>query len=422
MRETILVLDFGGPYRELLTRKIRELNVYAQILPGNVSEERIREVNPIGIVFSGTPASGTCFAGLNIPIMNSTDETSPKELYDEHLHQIDTEQSETALRNFLYKTCGAKGDYSLEGYIEEQLLQIRSNVGDKKVLLALSGGVDSSVCAALLSKAIPGQLTCVFVDHGLMRLHEGDEIEEVFSKHDLEFIRVNAAERFVGKLKGVLDPEEKRKIVGEEFIRVFEEEAKKLGRIPFLAQGTNYADVIESGGDFATIKSHHNVGGLPPNLDFDQLVEPLAGLFKNEIRKIGTLLGLPALLIDRQPFPGPGLALRVMGEVTFPKLETLRHADAIVREELDKLDPRPSQYFAVLTDTYSIGVKDGKRTYDPVLAIRAVTTQDFMTATYTPLSHDVLGRLAARISGEIAEVSRVVYDISSKPPGTIEWL
>ena len=422
MRELILVLDFGGPDRELLTRTIREHNVYAEILPGSVPAERIRELGPIGIVICGTPPAESCLAGLNIPIMNNAGQTSSGELYDEHLHQIGTEQSDTHLRDFLYKTCKAKGDYNLEGYIEEQLAQIRSTVGDKKVLLALSGGVDSSVCAALLSKAIPGQLTCVFVDHGLMRLHEGDEIEEVFSKHDLTFIRVDAAQRFVGKLKGVLDPEEKRKIVGEEFIRVFEEEAKKLGRIPFLAQGTNYADVIESGGDFATIKSHHNVGGLPENLDFEQLVEPLAGLFKNEIRKIGTMLGLPALLIDRQPFPGPGLALRVMGEVTFPKLETLRRADAIVREELDKLDPRPGQYFAVLMDTYSVGVKDGQRTYDPVLAIRAVNTLDFMTAAYTPLSHDVLGRMAERISGEIQEVSRVVYDISSKPPGTVEWL
>ena len=313
--------------------------------------------------------------------------------------------------------------HNLESYIEEKTLKIRDTVGDKKVLLALSGGVDSSVCAALLSKAIPGQLICVFVDHGLMRLHEGDEIEEIFSKHDLEFVRVNAAERFVGKLKGILDPEQKRKIVGEEFVRVFEEEAKKLGRIPFLAQGTNYADIVESGGEHGElIKSHHNVGGLPTNLDFEELVEPLSGLYKDEIRQVGTALGLPAALVNRQPFPGPGLALRVMGEITFPKLETLRRADAVVREELDKLDPRPSQYFAVLTDTYSVGVKGGKRTYDPVLAIRAVTTQDFMEAVYTPLAHDVLQKMAARICDEIAEVSRVVYDISPKPPGTVEWL
>jgi GMP synthase (glutamine-hydrolysing) len=278
------------------------------------------------------------------------------------------------------------------------------------------------VCAALLSKAIAGQLTCVFVDHGFMRLHEGDDIEAIFSTHDLDFVRVNAAERFVGKIAGVTDPEQKRKIIGEEFIRVFEEEAKKLGRIPFLAQGTIYPDIVESGGVHGeTIKSHHNVGGLPKNLDFEQLVEPLAGLFKNEVRKIGLMLGLPPALVHRQPFPGPGLAVRVMGEVTFGKLDVLRKADAIVREELDRLDTPPSQYFAVLTDTFSVGVKSGVRTYDPVLAIRAVSTQDFMTATCFDIPHELLVKLATRIAGEVDGVSRVVYDISSKPPGTVEW-
>jgi len=404
MKELILVLDFDVKYRELAARMVRDLGVYAEILPGDADIDRVRALNPIGIIAAGKPTVN--LSGLNIPQMT--------------IFCANTAKDE--LHNFLFNKCGVKGEYKLEDYIDHQVELIRQAVGTQKVLLALSGGVDSSVCAALLSKAIPGQLICVFVDHGLMRLGEGDSIEEIFSKHSLDFIRVNAAERFLGKLKGVTDPEQKRKIIGEEFIRVFEEEAKKLGRIPFLAQGTIYPDIIESGGVHGEmIKSHHNVGGLPENLDFDQLVEPLSGLFKNEVRKIGIMLGLPPALVNRQPFPGPGLAVRVMGEVTFAKLEILRKADAIVREELDKLDPRPSQYFAVLTDTFSVGVKDGQRTYDPVLAIRAVNTQDFMTAAYVPIPHEVLGRMADRISGEVDGVSRIVYDISSKPPGTVEW-
>ena len=318
---------------------------------------------------------------------------------------------------------GTKTDAEILTYIDQQVDAIRKQVGDKHILLALSGGVDSSVCAALIAKAVPQQLTCLFVDHGFMRLNEGDEIEEIFGKIVAKFIRVNAQDRFLSKVKGVTDPEEKRKIIGAEFIYVFEEEAKKLGKIPFLAQGTIYPDIVESGGEHgAVIKSHHNVGGLPENLDFEELVEPLSGLYKNEVRKMGLLLGLPEYLVNRQPFPGPGLAVRVMGEITFEKLETLRQADAIVRAELDKLegDDRPSQYFAVMTDTMSVGVKGDKRTYDPVVAIRAVTTVDFMTAVCTPLSYELLMKLGAKIS-EIPTVSRVVFDISSKPPGTIEW-
>jgi GMP synthase (glutamine-hydrolysing) len=404
MKELVLILDFDGQYRELAARMVRDLNVYAEIMSGNSSIEKIQKKNPIGIIAVGEPSFEV--NALKIPALTILrGKTDEKEFH-----------------NFLFNVCGAKGEYSLEDYISGQVKQIRETVGVEKVLLALSGGVDSSVCAALLSKAIPGQLTCVFVDHGLMRLREGDSIEEIFSRHDLNFIRVNAAERFLSKLKGVTDPEQKRKIIGEEFIRVFEEEAKKLGRIPFLAQGTIYPDIVESGGIHGeTIKSHHNVGGLPKNLDFDQLVEPLSGLFKNEVRKIGLMLGLPPSLVNRQPFPGPGLAVRVIGEVTFNKLEILRRADAIVREELDKLDPRPSQYFAVLTDTFSVGVKDGIRTYDPILAIRAVNTQDFMTATYAPLSHEILNKMAQRVTNEAEGISRVVYDISSKPPGTVEW-
>jgi GMP synthase (glutamine-hydrolysing) len=310
----------------------------------------------------------------------------------------------------------------LDGYINTQINQIRQKVGREKVLLALSGGVDSSVCASLLSKAIPGQLICIFVDHGFMRLHEADQVEEVFSKRRLRFIRVNAQKRFLTRLKGVTDPEIKRKLIGEEFIRVFEEEAAKLGDIPFLAQGTIYPDIIESGDKKnAAIKSHHNVGGLPKNLSFTGLVEPLSGLYKDEVRVLGKKLGLPAFLVNRQPFPGPGLAVRVLGEVTKEKLDILRRADAIFREELDSRKKRPNQYFAVLTNTLSVGVKKGKRTFEPVVALRAVITEDFMACEYAPLPHKLLSRISARITGEIPAVCRVVYDITSKPPATVEW-
>jgi len=310
----------------------------------------------------------------------------------------------------------------LDSYLSSWVEKIRQSVGKEQVLLATSGGVDSSVCAALLSKAVPGQLVCVFVDHGFMRLGEGDEIEAVFSNKPVRFIRVNAEERFLSKLAGVTDPEVKRKIIGEEFIYVFEEEAKKLGKIPFLAQGTIYPDIVESGGeDGAVVKSHHNVGGLPDVLDFTGIVEPLSGLYKDDVRELGRMLGLPGALVDRQPFPGPGLAIRIIGEVTRAKLTVLQQADAILREEIDKLDEKPDQYFAVLTDTCSVGVKGNVRTYEPVVAIRAVNTVDFMHCDYTPLPHEVLGRVSGRITKEVEAVSRVVYDITCKPPGTIEW-
>jgi len=311
----------------------------------------------------------------------------------------------------------------MEDYIKQQVEAIRKTVGKEQVLLGLSGGVDSTVCAALLAKAIPGQLNCIFVDTGLMRLSEGDEIEAVFSKKkELNFIRVNAKDRFLARLKGVTDPETKRKHVGEEFVRVFEEEAAKLGEVKFLAQGTIYPDIVESGGKHgATIKSHHNVGGLPENLKFEGIVEPLASLYKEDVRVLGRKLKLPAALVNRQPFPGPGLAIRVMGEVTEDKLETLRAADAIVREEIKKIKRKPDQYFAVLTDTYTVGIKGEDRVYAPVVSIRAVSTNDFMVCEYVPLSHKVLGRISERITGELAGVSRVVYDVTSKPPATIEW-
>jgi len=310
---------------------------------------------------------------------------------------------------------------NLENYIEEQISDIKNKVGKEKVLLGLSGGVDSSVCAALLSKAIPGQLICVFVDHGFMRKNEGDEIEEAFKDFDLKLIRVNAQNRFLEAVKGVSDPEKKRKIIGVEFVRVFEEESKKLGDIPFLAQGTIYPDIVESGDkNHATIKSHHNVGGLPKDMKMG-LVEPLAGLYKDEVRIVGEKLGLPKTLVMRQPFPGPGLAVRVLGEITFEKLETLRDADAIFREELDKLENRPSQYFAVLTQTKSVGVKDGQRTFDYVLALRAVETINFMTAECVEIPYPLLKKIISRITTEVKQVSRIVFDVTSKPTATIEW-
>ena len=326
------------------------------------------------------------------------------------------------IRKFLYDICKVAQDYKLDDYISVQIAQIRQKTQGKEVLLALSGGVDSSVCASLLSKAIPNKLTCIFVDHGFMRLNEGDEIEKIFSKKKLRFIRVNAQERFLLKLNGITDPETKRKIIGEEFVRVFEEESKKAGDIPFLAQGTIYPDIVESGGTFgAAIKSHHNVGGLPVNRSFIDIIEPLSKLFKDEVREIGKKLNLPASLTKRQPFPGPGLAIRVMGEVTKKKLDIVRVSDAILREELKHSRYKPNQYFTVLTDTYSVGIKGDERTYDPVIAIRAVTTSDFMTCEYTPLPHKLLKRISSRITNEIPEVSRVVYDITSKPPSTVEW-
>ena len=505
MSELILVLDFGGQYKELIASTVRALSVYSEIKPGNMEAEEIKQLNPIGIILTGGPNSvylsdspkcdprifalgipilgicygmqmmchimggevaaggkgeygrvmvtvqnGDCrlfrdvknpFAALMshrdivtrlpegfTPIASTTScaaaiENTGKKLYGVQFHPETghTEDGRKIIRNFLYGICGAKGGYKLQNYINTQIREIRQKAGGKNVLLALSGGVDSSVCASLLSRAIPDQLSCIFVDHGFMRQGEGDEIESVFSKQKLTFIRVNAQKRFLLKVKGVTDPEMKRKLIGEEFIRVFEEEAAKLKFISFLAQGTIYPDIVESGKHSAVIKSHHNVGGLPGDIKFDGLIEPLSALFKDEVRILGRKLGLPASLVKRQPFPGPGLAIRIMGEVSEEKLETLRKADAILREELDRLRRRPSQYFAVLTDSRSVGVKGDGRTYDPVIAVRAVTTSDFMTCDYTPLPHNLLGRISSRLTNEIPSVSRVVYDITSKPPATVEW-
>ncbi len=506
MNQKILILDFGGQYKELISRMTRSLGVYSEIHSGRTSAVEIKKLAPAGIILTGgpnsvyapnAPACDPAIFNLGIPVlgicygmqlichtlggrveaceigeygpietridggsalmrgvksgsrllMSHSDRVSKlstefrviastrdcpiaacenveRGLYGVQFHP-ETSHSDGGreiMRNFLFDICRVSGDYRLDDYIEKQIAAIRHRVGDKRILLGLSGGVDSSVCAALLSRAVGRQLTCVFVDHGLMRLGEGDEIEKIFSKKDMHFIRVDAEDRFLQKLKGVRSPERKRKIVGEEFVRVFEEEARKLGDKMFLAQGTIYPDIIESGGKLGdTIKSHHNVGGLPADLAFEGIVEPLAGLFKDEVRAVGRMLGLPATLVDRQPFPGPGLSIRVTGEVTRAKLDTLRRADNIVCEEINRLRRRPRQYFAVLADVRSVGVKGDHRTYDRVVAVRAVSTDDFMTCEYSSLTHKTLHRIASRITGEIKEISRVVYDITGKPPATVEW-
>lgn len=335
-----------------------------------------------------------------------------------------TENGIAMIRNFLYRVCHAKGDWTMEDYCKTAIASIRETVGNGKVLLALSGGVDSSVAAALLAEAVGSQLTCVFVDHGLMRKNEGDEVEAAFAKWDINLVRVDAEKRFLDKLSGISDPETKRKIIGEEFIRVFEEEGKKIGSVDYLVQGTIYPDVIESGtGDAAVIKSHHNVGGLPDFVDFKEIIEPLRLLFKDEVRQLGRELGLPEYLVMRQPFPGPGLAIRIIGEITKEKADILRDADAIFREEIANagLDYSINQYFAALTNMRSVGVMGDGRTYDYTLALRGVTTSDFMTADWARIPYDVLDKVSTRIINEVGHINRIVYDITSKPPATIEF-
>ena len=512
--QLVLVLDFGGQYKELIARRVRECRVFSQIRRGDLPIEEIRALAPIGIILTGGPDSvyregaphcdpalfelgipilGICygvqlmaystggtvspctvseygrteltvdpsipiFAGLapqQIGLMSHTDQISRlpegffsigrtancpnaaiwnpgKRLFGTQFHPEveNTPNGTKMIRNFLYRVCGAAGDYDIRDVEQRLVREIRSQVGQEHVILGLSGGVDSSVCAALLAKAVPGQLHAIFVDHGLMRKNEGNEVEAAFQNRDLDFIRVNAEDRFLTKLSGITEPEQKRRIIGEEFIRVFEDEAKRLkeryGRIRFLAQGTIYPDVIESGANnSANIKSHHNVGGLPKNMEFTDLVEPLRGLFKDEVRALGRQLGLPRAFIERQPFPGPGLAVRVIGELTKERLDLLREADAIFREEVKRYRGRkPDQYFAVLTDTKSVGVVGDFRSYSSVIALRAIRTTDFMTGVYVPFSHAFLSRVAARIVNEVkigGGVSRVVYDITGKPPATIEW-
>lgn len=353
-------------------------------------------------------------------------ECPEKKLYAVQFHpEVNhTEYGLGMIDSFVRNVCGCIGDWTMSNYAKTAVEDIRKKVGDGKVLLALSGGVDSSVAAALLAKAVGDKLTCIFVDHGFMRKNEGDEVENAFKGWGLNFVRVNAKEQFMSKMRGVSDPETKRKIIGEEFIRVFEQEAKKIGKVDFLVQGTIYPDIIESGtGDAAVIKSHHNVGGLPDYVDFKEIIEPLRLLFKDEVRALGRELGLSDVLVDRQPFPGPGLAIRIIGEITDEKLEILQDADYIFREEIAKagLDKEIHQYFAVLTNMRSVGVMGDGRTYDYTLALRGVTTTDFMTADFAKIPYEVLERCASRIVNEVKSINRIVYDVTTKPPATIEW-
>ena len=520
--DKIIVIDFGGQYNQLVARRVRECNVYCEIYSYRTNIEKIKEMNPKGIILTGGPNScyedgaptytkelfeigipvlGLCYGAQLMqhilggkvekapvreygktevfvdtvsPLFKNIEEkticwmshfdyiskTAPgfdicaktndcpvaacenneKKLYAIQFHPevLHTVRGKEILSNFVYNVCKCVGDWKMDAFVERSVKEIRQKVGNGKVLLALSGGVDSSVAAGLLSKAIGKQLTCVFVDHGLLRKDEGDEVEAVFGPNgifDLNFIRVNAQERYYKKLEGVTEPERKRKIIGEEFIRVFEEEAKKIGAVDFLAQGTIYPDVVESGlgGESAVIKSHHNVGGLPDFVDFKEIIEPLRDLFKDEVRKAGLELGIPEYLVFRQPFPGPGLGIRIIGDITAEKVRIVQDADFIYRQEVDKAAKvykeengteapwMPNQYFAALTNMRSVGVMGDERTYDYAVALRAVKTIDFMTAESAQIPFETLQTVMSRIINEVKGVNRVFYDLTSKPPGTIEF-